>query len=242
MFNRTTICPFNTLPHSLHSPRRYVYTSNVDGHFRSFATFRRSLCEIHGVALELKCACGIGYFDGKPRLGSRWKKWNELCSSLKCCKEQVFRLNSDVVEEMVHMKREIMCHHCNRPMRPNVLMFHDSDENVLRHLFNEREKYQDWEGRVEDDVVNNNRKLVILELGCGVNVPAVRNESEEVLVDCTDRIRGAQSSRGSVSLIRINPKNAEVALEQNYHSISIHSRAAIALTRINRWLALLNDK
>eukprot|EP00957_Ditylum_brightwellii_P180747 13769826-Ditylum_brightwellii.AAC.1 len=63
---------------------------------------------------------------------------------------------------------------------------------------------------VENDV-SKGRSLVILELGCGVKVPAVRNESNEVLRDSLERARSSQTTdqKGCVTLVRVNPKNAE---------------------------------
>eukprot|EP01082_Thalassiosira_pseudonana_P004771 g4287.t1 g4287 contig15:720441-725473(+) len=159
----------------------WVYSSNVDGHFRRFSSFGESVCEIHGVADEFRCACSIGYAEGHPRLGKEWETWNAASSSLDECKHTVLKMNNDY---LVNSEELFLCRHCNRPMRPNVLMFHDTDDNVLRDIAIQRERYQAWESRVEEAVFGANRSLVILELGCGVNVPAVRHESEEVLMDC----------------------------------------------------------
>ena len=83
-------------------------------------------------------------------------------------------------------------------------------------------------------------KLVILEMGCGVNVPAVRQESEEVLLDCAKRIEqtNTKQERGSVCLIRINPKDAEIDVEDEgvYETISIGNYAENALDKIDCWL------
>ena len=55
----------------------------------------------------------------------------------------------------------------------------------------------------------NSGELVILERGCGVNVPAVRKELEEVLLDCTKKIQLQNVGNESVCLIRINPKDCK---------------------------------
>ena len=59
----------------------YVYTSNVDNHFNRFPSFQESLCAIHGSALQFRCACGIGYANNQPRMGSEWDRWNEKAKS-----------------------------------------------------------------------------------------------------------------------------------------------------------------
>ena len=83
-------------------------------------------------------------------------------------------------------------------------MFNDTDSSIIRDVDKAREKYQMWEGKVEDDVVGSMgadaKSLVILELGCGVHVPSVRNEGYEVLRDV--RQRG-----GKAHLIRVNLKD-----------------------------------
>ena len=89
-------------------------------------------------------------------------------------------------------------------------------------------------------VVSNGRNLVILELGCGLNVPAVREESEEVFSDCLERINSVSSERsGTVKLIRINPRDAGISANGDYadhHSVSIFARAEEALNQINALL------
>lgn len=217
----------------------WIYSSNVDGHFRRFKSFDGPLCEIHGVALEYKCACGIGFSNGEARLGKEWDRWNQHVSTMELCKQTVVQMNDILLEELRGSDNIFLCCHCKQPMRPNVLMFHDTDENVIHSIFDQRAKYQAWEAQIEDDVVANNRKLVILELGCGVNVPAVRQESEEVLLDCANRIKlQCPNTESSVSMIRVNPKNAEVDLAKA-STISIFSNAASALEQIDMWLKLM---
>jgi hypothetical protein len=123
-------------------------------------------------------------------------------------------------------------------MRPNVLMFHDTDENVLNTIDIQRERYQTWESLVEDYIAVNDQKLVILEMGCGMNVPAVREESVDVLLDCAKKVKSnGHRNEGSVCLIRINPKDSEADIDGNsVKSISIASTAAVALQEIDAWI------
>ena len=89
----------------------------------------------------------------------------------------------------------------------------------------------------------NSGKLVILEIGCGVDVPAVRQESEEVLSDCAEKIQSQNVGNGSVCLIRINPKDAKIEMSDgdSLEVIPIASTAAIALDKIDCWLKVLAD-
>jgi hypothetical protein len=127
-------------------------------------------------------------------------------------------------------------------MRPNVLMFHDTDDNILRSIRLERERYQAWEASVEEDI-EMGRSLVVLEIGCGPTVPAVREESEEVVMDCAAKIIQSKKNgvkRGSVSFVRINLKHAEIKLSatESTRMISIFSGAEAALREIDRWIEL----
>ncbi|KAL7544690.1 hypothetical protein ACHAWF_008056, partial [Thalassiosira exigua] len=221
----------------------WVYSSNVDGHFRMFKSFRSSVCEIHGSALEFKCACGIGYSGpGKPRIGDMWEKWNKKVLATNQCKLSTVLMKPHGIKKWTESDEVFRCNHCFQPMRPNVLMFHDTDENVLKSIEIQRDRYQTWESLVEDLVVRNGEALVILEMGCGVNVPAVREESEEVFVDCSRKIeaRGA-NTESSVCLIRINPKDAATTVDGGPSSeiIPIASKAATALYRIDCWINAL---
>jgi len=76
-------------------------------------------------------------------------------------------------------------------------------------------------------------------------VPAVREESEEVVLDCAKIIQSSNSRgvvrSGSVSFIRINPKHAEINLSTSEPArlISIFSKAEAALKEIDLWVELL---
>jgi WD40 repeat protein/NAD-dependent SIR2 family protein deacetylase len=213
----------------------WVYTSNVDGHFRRFKSFSNTSCEIHGSALLFRCACGIGYASGEPRLGRDWDRWNEKRISTDFCKQTMVEMSQNLSSE-----ETILCCQCQRPMRPNVLMFHDTDENVLNSIYVQRERYQTWESLVEERVAGDGQKLVILELGCGVNVTAVREESVDVLLDCTKKVK-TNGNEGSVCLIRINPKDAEIDIDDNsFESIPIASSAAVALQAIDSWITVFS--
>lgn len=218
----------------------WVYSSNVDCHFHRFSSFPKALCEIHGSALEFRCACGIGYANGEPRIGNMWDQWNQSVASCSdICKHTILKMSLDLLCDRNNPNTPFLCDHCRQPMRPNVLMFHDTDENVLNSIDLQRDRYQTWEGHVEDEIVRHGANFVILEMGCGVNVPAVRQESEEVLIDCAKKIV-THGNAGSVCLIRINPKDATIELDGGlYDLIPIASTAAAALRKIDCWLEAL---
>eukprot|EP00804_Cyclotella_cryptica_P024723 CCRYP_001711-RA/>CCRYP_001711-RA protein AED:0.27 eAED:0.27 QI:700/1/1/1/0/0/2/130/1425 len=216
----------------------WVYTSNVDCHFHRFKSFQDSVCEIHGSADTFICSCGIGYSDGQARLGVQWDQWNQGVPEFKSCKQPRVQVTCDALKSALNDSNILMCESCQLPLRPNVLMFNDTDENVLRSISTQRDRYQTWESQVEDAISNKKSRLVILELGCGINVPAVRQESEEVLTDCAQIIQSQEvDSRGSVCLVRINPKNVEgVALRHEAEYISVKANAKEALEQIDHLL------
>lgn len=159
-----------------------------------------------------------------------------MTTSIDACKETTVQMHQSILQDISNSDDIFSCTFCNQPMRPNVLMFHDTDDNVLRGINSQRERYQAWEALVEEEVVSKNMNLVILELGCGTKVPAVREESMEVLLD-TAKKKSHEGSKGSVCLIRINPKDADIALEgEGLDTISITSTAADALQKIDSLL------
>eukprot|EP00978_Attheya_sp_CCMP212_P013195 scaffold33114_cov55-Attheya_sp.AAC.2 len=216
----------------------WIYSSNVDGHFRRHSCFRECICEIHGYAGEFRCAAGTGRtVDGKARQGELWDAWNNQHDPMvEKCTSSVISIDPEQVDST-----SLACKNCGSPTRPNVLLFHDTDQNVLRDIQLKRDSYQKWEAMVEDGVANHGRRLVILELGCGTNVPAVREEGEEVLADCLGHLKGNMSGgnkEGNVTLIRINPKDAESPADSQMaaNTISIYETAERALLNIDQWL------
>ena len=217
----------------------WIYSSNVDGQFDDFECFGNCICEIHGKASEFRCSNKIGFTEGIKRDGDLWDHWNEVCSEYfyneNCNNDKI------AVSEINH-ELPLICPQSKIPLRPNVLMFHDTDENVLKDIAQRRNLYQEWEAIVEDRVVNEDHHLVILELGAGKNVTAIRDESEEVFHDLLNRLNGTNKSKGSVTLIRINPKDSffvktpDVGYPKD-SVISINEKAEHALLRIDQILS-----
>ena len=174
------------------------------------------------------------------RFGKEWENWNQRSSQSKSCKQPRLRITDNDIEDIINgLQSSILtCDDCQLPLRPAVLMFNDTDDAVLKDIAIHRHRYQSWESHVEEAIRQESRKFVILELGCGTNVPAVRLESEEVLLDCSQIIESQDSeSKGSVCLIRINPKHEEVNdLPNSAKSISIRLNAKKALEEIDIWL------
>jgi WD40 repeat protein/NAD-dependent SIR2 family protein deacetylase len=105
----------------------YIYSSNVDSQFDTFNCFENTTCEIHGRAQEFRCSRGIGFSEGLKRQGDLWDSWNNSISasvnSIECQKRLV-----PVEEEF--SDTIMQCEFCKAPLRPNVLLFQDTDANV----------------------------------------------------------------------------------------------------------------
>lgn len=199
----------------------WIYSSNVDGLFGLFDCFKGTICEIHGRALDFRCARATGYSGGIRRRGKIWDQWNHDClkspGNDKCnsAKIKVFAANQ-------YDCGNFTCRECKMPMRPNVLLFHDSDENVLNDIQLNRNVYQEWEAIMEQQIVERSQHLVILELGAGENVTAVRDETEEVFMDVSQRLNRNSNSKGRVTLIRVNTKESKFKGQPTKHSNCIH--------------------
>jgi hypothetical protein len=183
-------------------------------------------------------------------MGDLWAIWNEGVERFRppdSCK-----LYTKTLEELSERKQEAsernsstsptencmpLCKDCGSlPLRPNVLLFNDTDENVLQPIQSHRYRYQEWETEVEARVCDpaTSANLVLIELGCGKSVPAVRQESEEVLADTLD---GLVLFGGSVKLLRINPKDSGIDDERLApHVVSIPETSLKALREIDRAL------
>ncbi|OEU23155.1 hypothetical protein FRACYDRAFT_233324 [Fragilariopsis cylindrus CCMP1102] len=215
-----------------------------------------NVCEIHGSASSFRCSCRIGYYNAsatdydynyddydekdqeqhqqlKPRMGEIWNRWNVRVNEVmtdRCHNNVIEVVHDDLGEEEEQQQQQLIrqCQECNTlPMRPNVLLFHDTDINILNSIQKQRIQYQQWEAIIEEELIsnhnsnkstnnnenqrnqnnsdnnnnnNNNNKsskstnFVLIEIGCGKNVPAVRNESEEILKDCMDKLALARTA------------------------------------------------
>ena len=97
------------------------------------------------------------------------------------------------------------CPMCSSPLRPSVVMFGDTDALLLERQAAAASAYQSWEEQMEVQLAASptRTRMVVLEIGCGLTVPSVRRECEDVVRDVLHR-------GGCASLIRINPE-AQIA-------------------------------
>jgi len=178
--------------------RYFIYTSNVDSHFIDIGFGKERVDEIHGSCSQWFCPKGCP--DEKhPDI------WDLPVS---------FRFNIDLDTMRLSNGQKPKCPHCNGDARPHVLMFDDWEWIGQR-----RTGYTKW----KKEVLESNRKVVILEVGCGKRVPTVRNESENYIKEL--------GKKDLVTLIRINPDFPECKYG---HTISIRSGALDAISKIYR--------
>lgn len=111
-----------------------------------------------------RCACAIGYANGKLRLGQEWQQWNKQMHSTDECKQTAVEMSLELLNNLTNSDEVFLCSHCQCPMRPNVVMFNDNDVNVLDPINFERKRYQTWESAVEDNVSRNDQNWLFLNL------------------------------------------------------------------------------
>ena len=130
---------------------RFVFTSNVDGHFQRAGFDRDQILECHGSIGHLQCT--------KPCSNEIWTAEDlELNVNMDS-----FRAESTLPT----------CPHCGVLARPNILMFGDWHWNPSRTASQEQ-RFSDWITRAAGP------RLVIVEVGAGSTVPTVRMTSEQI--------------------------------------------------------------
>ena len=254
-------------------PSHYIYTSNHDGHFMRAGFDTSLLHELHGSTerwLQLPgVACQCAVADGEAPASAMWRVpagfvFSVDDESMRAVPGAAAELVAGLLPPAAGMGEG---EELQRPdvsgLRPAVLMFGEGHRvHGALGLRASGARYQAWEEQVEATVAGEGLpvavatalsargalpRLVVLELGCGLRVPNVRIESEEVLCDTNNRAAAADATRGSAcsgpraTLIRINleyplnPSNQDA-------TISIRSNGLAALQEIDRRLAALDSR
>lgn len=149
----------------------FIFTSNVDGQFQKAGFSEDKIYEVHGSIHHLQC--------------------------VKNCTKDIWSAKDtyiDVDMEEFLAKDIPQCIHCEDIARPNILMFGDWSWNGTRASEQEA-RYEKW----LKNILNNNKKLAIIEIGAGSAIPTVRNEGEHY-----------SKKYPNVKLIRINPREPEL--------------------------------
>ncbi|KAE8995285.1 hypothetical protein PR001_g20127 [Phytophthora rubi] len=226
-FDRLNACdalPSGVTADSVTDGPFFVYTSNVDSHFRRDFDCKE-VYELHGSVEMWQCA-------GDVETGAR-----EPCEKIWKLPAD-FRFELDVATMRAPGAEATTCPECGGKGRPNVLMFHDR-----QWIANTAEEngYIAWESVMEvmlqeDPTLN----LVVLEIGCGTRVPSVRRETEMVVADVIEGCGCPQAT-----LIRVNPDIPTCdnpLILANDCFVPIRSRGLEALEGIDQELTKLLQK
>lgn len=185
----------------------YIYTSNVDGHFRQKGFPTNRIHEMHGSI-------------------DTWWKLRLLQGNMDSCaiealkrmdKSYRFPVNDQLEipprvlrnSLLATTKTDVSNKNDDKLLfRPQVLLFDDGLEvHKAMGLAESSDRYQEWEAAVEMKMEKNPlAKLVVLEIGCGTRVPSVRRECEDVVADTAKRVQNLER----VVHIRINPDEYEI--------------------------------
>eukprot|EP00808_Paulinella_micropora_P013067 g2892.t1 len=198
----------------------FSFTSNIDGHWEAAGFPVDRILECHGSVHFMQCASG--------------------------CSEQIWPVTTEFNMEIDHATdcaKEPLpkCKHCDQGARPNVLMFGDWHFLPNRHDLQETNR-QKWEARLEKYAVEKKDRsgkkgagqpveLVVLEIGAGSAVPAVRYNCE------------AMARKRASTFIRINPDEPKIgSMPSRCDKIEITDDSLAVLTAIDQLLQAQHDK
>lgn len=124
-----------------------MFTSNVDNQFQKAGY--KNVLECHGSIFHFQC---------------------DNCFLIEERRCENFELNTEKFES----KHVPKCSCCKKSVRPNILMFGDS-EWMSQRTDDQTSSFRKW---LFD---NTYKKKVIVEMGAGNGVPTIRYQSEELL-------------------------------------------------------------
>jgi NAD-dependent SIR2 family protein deacetylase len=183
---------------SLKSNPSFVFTSNVDGHFQKSGFQESQVLECHGSINYHQCAGENGSV-----CSGIWPAVND--SSL-----QSLKVDTDTLTALSQLPQ---CPFCLSLARPNILMFDDYNWQPERTEAQE-ERFQHWKDELFILGNDAKKKLLVIEIGAGTEIPSVRLLAESMNTD----------------IIRINPKESQGA----GHVLSIPAGGLEALQEIDK--------
>ena len=167
--------------------RPFVFTSNVDGQFQKSGFEDGQIYECHGSIHYLQC-------------------------SVDCHTDIWPVANTDIAVDMETCRAEgrlPRCPKCQQVARPNIFMFGDLDW-IESRAEEQQQRFGAWRETMRG------LSLVIIEIGAGVAIPSVRNQSK--------RLNG--------TVIRINPR----LCESGSKVISLPMNGLDAIRAIDKYL------
>eukprot|EP01115_Flamella_aegyptia_P000351 TRINITY_DN104_c0_g1_i1.p1 TRINITY_DN104_c0_g1~~TRINITY_DN104_c0_g1_i1.p1 ORF type:complete len:379 (+),score=90.17 TRINITY_DN104_c0_g1_i1:117-1253(+) len=201
----------------------YIYTSNVDHHSIKAGFGQHEIYEIHGNTEYWQCSV--------PCKDTIWKAPKDYQFSID---KSTMRAKNDPIESTRVLPKGFThnhptCIHCGSLARPAILMFGD---DTWVHDPIQSDNYYAWKDAVKKFLEKHpEKKMVILEIGCGIRVPSVRYQSE-----------GYVSGHDNVTLVRVNPDYPLMQGQQHPQLISIRSAALKAIVSIDYHLKSLDKE
>ena len=133
----------------------FVATSNIDGYFKRSGFDPNKIYEVHGSVNYLQC------MD---------KNCNNLNGVVEANEMPTFNKETFIADWLPK------CKHCGKMSRPNVSMFGDV-EFYGKPYEHQRKRLNNWLSNLK----KNNKKLVILEIGCGINPHSLRMSNGKMM-------------------------------------------------------------
>jgi NAD-dependent SIR2 family protein deacetylase len=181
----------------------FLYTSNVDGHLRRSGFSTSKIHEIHGsidtwLVLDSSLNEPISKSPRRILLPPDFR--------FSVCQESLELDHATLVSQLGEVSPGGTLPPTSPSYRPSVLMFDDGIEtHDAMGLRESSDRYQAWEEWMESEMASrSSAKLVVLEVGCGVRVPSVRQECYDIVHDTASRCLNKTEKR--CTHIRINPE------------------------------------
>ena len=135
----------------------FICTSNIDNYFERVGFEKDKIYEVHGTmkllqCMDKKCSLRNGPIEMEDKLMPKFNKDTFISTSMP------------------------KCPYCPNILRPNVSMFGDHDFYGKPYEF-ARKKMENWINENE----KKDNKLVILEIGCGINPHSLRMKDGKML-------------------------------------------------------------
>jgi NAD-dependent SIR2 family protein deacetylase len=133
----------------------FICTSNIDGYFKRSGFDEKKIYEVHGSINNLQC------MD---------KKCNILNGITTAESYPSFNKDTLIADWLPK------CKFCNKMSRPNVSMFGDVEFYGKPYEY-QRKRLNDWLIHLK----KYNKKLIILEIGCGINPHSIRMSNGKMM-------------------------------------------------------------
>jgi hypothetical protein len=177
-----------------YAERYFLYTSNIDGHFRRGGRFpSQRLYEIHGCNLDWQCGrvklqegeepSAPSIFTGDPCCDTVVSVPDDFRFVVSTDSEGVPVAPADARPLRGFGSNRPLCTHCGAPARPNAVFFDDSGFVRSPRAARVESAYLQWVRETCARCAAGDASLLVLELGCGTFVPSVRSHIDCVMGD-----------------------------------------------------------